>query len=317
MTFSFSGSFISVIGDLYAGGTCNGTFSIDGTVSNFTSAATSITQNQQTLWSSSALNEGNHTLIYTASSCNSSQSFVSIDYLLYNSSSTSVSGATSFFDDRNSSLVYSGNSNSTSGIGDFQGTITGLQKGGSFQFGFNGTSVQVYGRVDNASVGVVDASFSVDGAPSVPFTAVTSNNVVHNKQFFASRTLNPGQHTLIVNNTGDNPVWVDYVLVRGQTSIGGAAPAANTSGSSHLRLDIVIASVVGGVVGIALLSFKESPDKQSTTSRTGIGSCFSPSSSKIRSSRYTFFSIRSCQQFCRASPTHPSTIPALSKFQHP
>jgi hypothetical protein len=139
MSFSFSGNYVTAIGDFYAGGTCNGSFSIDGAVSNFTSPAQNTSLYQQALWASPTLSEGNHTLIYTVSSCNSSQSFVSLDYLLYNSSEL-ITGTTSFFDDRDSRLVYSGSTNSTSGENDFQGTITGLQQGADLQFQFNGDS---------------------------------------------------------------------------------------------------------------------------------------------------------------------------------
>ncbi|KAF5381920.1 hypothetical protein D9757_007578 [Collybiopsis confluens] len=262
MSFAFSGNSVTVVGDLYTGGSCNGTFAIDGNnVSNFSSPITNFTQNQQTLWSSPTLNEGNHTLVYTTSSCNSSQSFFSIDYLLYNSSTTSSTGATLFFDDSDSQIVYSGSTNSTSGINDFQGTITGLQNGGSLQFKFGGTSVQVYGRVDNATAGAItDASFSVDGAPSVSFTAVTTSVLVHNKQFFSSRPLSSGQHTLTVSNKGGIPLWVDYILVRGQTDVGSTPLPASTSGSSHHPLGIIVGSIVGAglilLIGIAIFLFR-------------------------------------------------------------
>ncbi|KAE9406111.1 hypothetical protein BT96DRAFT_281500 [Gymnopus androsaceus JB14] len=95
MSFSFSGNFITAVGDFFAGGTCDASFSIDGaSPTNVTSPATNDNQYQQTLWTSPTLNDGNHTLFYTVSSCNSSGSFVWLDYLLYNSSNASVTGAT-------------------------------------------------------------------------------------------------------------------------------------------------------------------------------------------------------------------------------
>jgi hypothetical protein len=112
----------------------------------------------------------------------------------------------------------------------------------------------VYGRVDNETVGIVtDASFSIDGSPSVSFTAVTSSTVIHNKQFYASRPLNSGQHTLTVSNSGDSPVWVDYILVRGATTAASEVPSTNSSSLSHHRLLVIIGLVVGSVVGISLL----------------------------------------------------------------
>ncbi|KAJ4481028.1 hypothetical protein J3R30DRAFT_3732803 [Lentinula aciculospora] len=255
MSFSFSGNLVTAVGDLYAGETCNAMFSIDGVLTNFTSPVTNSNRYQQTLWTTPTLNDGNHTLVYTVASCNNSNSTPWLDYLLYNSSSISGIGGTTFFDDRDSRIAYTGTYNSTSGEDDFRGTITGVGQSSSLLLNFEGTSVQVFGRVDNASVGeITDASFSVDGAASVSFTAVTASNVVHNKQFYASRTLNPGQHSLAVHNTGNIPLWVDYILVRGQSTMGNATSFNSGTGSSHRHeVSVIIGSVVGGVSGILLL----------------------------------------------------------------
>ncbi|KAJ4484318.1 hypothetical protein C8J55DRAFT_40411 [Lentinula edodes] len=248
------GNLLTAVGDLYGGGTCNCTFSIDGALTNFTSTTLHGNQYQQTLWTSPTLNDGNHTFIYTVSSCNNSESTIWLDYLLYNTSgTTSVTGGTNFFDDQDSRIAYSGNWSSIPGEDDFRGTITGLGPSSSFLFDFEGTSVQVFGRVDNASIGeITEASFSVDGAPSVSFTAVTASNAVHNKQFYASRSLNTGQHQLAVSNTGDIPLWIDYILVRGQTTINAAPP--EVTGTSHRHnISVIVGSVAGGVCGILLL----------------------------------------------------------------
>ncbi|KAJ3986943.1 hypothetical protein F5890DRAFT_1551799 [Lentinula detonsa] len=254
LSFSFSGHLIAAVGDLYAGGVCNATFAIDGTSTSFSTPAINNNRYQQTLWTSPSLDDGNHTLVYTIPSCNNSDSAPWIDYLLYNSSSSSVTGGTTFFDDRDSRIAYTGTWNSTSGDDDFRGTITSIAQGGSFLFDFEGTSVQVFGRVDNTSIGeITDSSFSVDSAPSVSFTAVTSSNVVHNKQFYASRTLDPGQHRLIVQNTGIIPLWVDYILVRGQTDLGDTPLSSKSSHSGGHDISIIVGSTVGGVCGILLL----------------------------------------------------------------
>ncbi|KAJ3742977.1 hypothetical protein DFH05DRAFT_1279864 [Lentinula detonsa] len=254
LSFSFSGHLTAAVGDLYAGGVCNATFAIDGTSTSFSTPAINNNRYQQTLWTSPSLDDGNHTLVYTIPSCNNSDSAPWIDYLLYNSSSSSVTGGTTFFDDRDSRIAYTGTWNSTSGDDDFRGTITSIAQGGSFLFDFEGTSVQVFGRVDNTSIGeITDSSFSVDSAPSVSFTAVTSSNVVHNKQFYASRTLDPGQHRLTVQNTGIIPLWVDYILVRGQTTLGDTPLSSKSSHSGGHDISIIVGSTVGGVCGILLL----------------------------------------------------------------
>ncbi|KAJ3937693.1 MAG: hypothetical protein NXY57DRAFT_1080170 [Lentinula lateritia] len=251
----YKGNFLTAVGDLYGGGTCNCTFSIDGALTNFTFAAPHGNQYQQTLWTSPTLNDGNHTFIYTVSSCNNSESPVWLDYLLYNASgTTSVIGGTNFFDDQDSRIAYSGNWSSIPGEDDFRGTITSLGPSSNFLFDFKGTSIQVFGRVDNASIGeITEASFSVDKAPSVSFTAVTASNAVHNKQFYASRPLDTGQHQLAVSNTGNIPLWIDYILVRGQTTISNAAPSKVTGTSHHHNISVIVGSIVGGVCGTLLL----------------------------------------------------------------
>ncbi|KAJ3811962.1 hypothetical protein EV368DRAFT_82060 [Lentinula lateritia] len=251
----YEGNLITAVGDLYGGGTCNCTFSIDGALTNFTSAAPHGNQYQQTLWTSPPLNDGNHTFIYTVSSCNNSESAIWLDYLLYNTSgTTSVTGGTNFFDDQDSRIAYSGNWSSIPGEEDFRGTITSLGPSSSFLFDFEGTSIQVFGRVDNASIGeITEASFSVDGAPSVSFTAVTASNAVHNKQFYVSRPLDTGQHQLAVSNTGIIPLWIDYILVRGQTTISNAATSEVTGTSHRHNISVIVGSVVGGVCGTLLL----------------------------------------------------------------
>lgn len=122
--------------------------------------------------------------------------------------------------------------------------------------------MQVYGVVDNATAGeVTEASFSVDGSPAVAYTTVTSNNILHNTQFFASRPLNQGQHKLTVTNTGGFPVWVDYLVVRGQTTVGASMPTTNNSASSlhrhqiYLIVGIAVGSVCGIILILALITF--------------------------------------------------------------
>ncbi|KAJ3727702.1 hypothetical protein C8R42DRAFT_656282 [Lentinula raphanica] len=256
MSFSFSGNFITAVGDIYTGESCNATFNIDGSLTNFTSPGPTMDHNlyQQTLFTSPTLDDGNHTLIYTVETCNDTQPALWLDYLLYNTSTSPVIGGTAFYDDRDSRIAYTGAWNSTSEDNSFRGTITGLEQNGSLLFDFQGTSVQVFGRLDNTSIGqITDSIFSVDGTSPVTFTAVTSSNIAHNKQLYASRTLNQGQHRLTVNNTGSLPLWVDYILVRGQTTTGNTQIANNTGNSHAHTLSVLVGSVVGGICGILLI----------------------------------------------------------------
>jgi hypothetical protein len=112
--------------------------------------------------------------------------------------------------------------------------------------------VQVYGQVANTTGQVTEASFSVDGSPPVPFTAITSGILVPNKQLYASRPLNAGQHKLSFSNMGNTPVSVDYILVRGSTSVVAQTPG-NSSSPHHHSIYVLVGSIVGGLCAALIL----------------------------------------------------------------
>jgi hypothetical protein len=75
-------------------------FSIDGSPSSSYTAPLILSNSSlfhQALWTSEVLPEGPHTLLITQSSAESQNGTVSLDYLLYNT--TSTSGKTIFIDD--------------------------------------------------------------------------------------------------------------------------------------------------------------------------------------------------------------------------
>ncbi|KAG7087601.1 hypothetical protein E1B28_013554 [Marasmius oreades] len=249
MSFTFFGTSVTAIGNLEPGARCNATFSVDGTPSNYISPPTNTTQRQQTIWTSPELSEGNHTLIYTAFPCtpqtntttaNEYKSSISFDYLLYNTAEI-PEAATIFIDDRDQRLRYSGNWSQDGGDGDFRLTRQGGGKGSSVQLAFTGSSIAVYGRVDNTST-VVEASFTVDGEKISAFAAGSHNSVSYNMEFFKNGSLTPTEHTLVISCLADGPFWLDYILLRSSPT--DTTPKAGT---------IPVGAVVGSITGVLCL----------------------------------------------------------------
>ncbi|KAL0570775.1 hypothetical protein V5O48_011191 [Marasmius crinis-equi] len=249
MTFKFSGTSIVAVGNIEAGSTCNATFSIDGTPSSFTSPLVNATQHQQTIWSSPELTEGEHTLVYTSSSCvpapnstNSSTDYKSsvwFDYLLYDTGKI-PDAATIFIDDRDQRLRYSGDWMREGGDGDFRLTRQGGKKGNSVQLSFTGSSVTVMGRLDNTSTGV-QTSFTIDGQKQATYGAGSQSSVLRNIPFFRNGSLAQGEHTLVINCLDDGPFWLDYILLRSSTP------------KESQKTGVPVGAVVGAVAGIACL----------------------------------------------------------------
>ncbi|KAF9264551.1 hypothetical protein L218DRAFT_227895 [Marasmius fiardii PR-910] len=273
MSFTFTGTSVAVIGNLEPGATCGATFSIDGTPSNYISPPTNQTLTQQAIWTSPELPGGNHTLVYTASPCtptsnsttNEYKSSISLDYLLYDTEEIPGT-ATIFIDDRDQRLRYSGNWTREGGDGDFKLTRRGGGKGSSVQLAFTGSSVAVYGRVDNVSA-VVQASFTVDGERLSSFGAGSQNSITYNIEFFKNSSLTPGEHTLVVSCLADGPFWLDYILLR-------SSPQDPPHRAGTIPLGAVIGSVIGVLclIGIGLVAWfffkgkKNSPKNHTSTS---------------------------------------------------
>ncbi|THU93860.1 hypothetical protein K435DRAFT_581226, partial [Dendrothele bispora CBS 962.96] len=115
-------------------------------------------------------------------------------------------------DDQDARITYSGQWSLAGSEMDFRHTLFSSQNSGaSASFTFNGSSISVFGRVDNSSSGIVSASFSVDGSYPVSFANTAQSFVSYNKQFFQSRSLGAGVHKLNINSNSENPLWIDYL----------------------------------------------------------------------------------------------------------
>ncbi|KAK6995826.1 hypothetical protein R3P38DRAFT_3425365 [Favolaschia claudopus] len=270
-TFSFVGTSVTVYGTI---GIRNLTtqptwaFVVDGSVlGKFTpTQGMSANVHHQALWTSPSLsvNDGLHKLVIKQTT-NTTVSVIYLDYIMFNTTTTSASVAAYFVDDRDSRVRYSPAWQFYGLEGDLHHTSQASRvQGDSLTLQFEGKSVSFYGGVTSSTV---NASISIDGGPLEfwvpPVTAGRTNNLI-----FESGDLTPGTHELVVTATNDQPVWADYFLITPNpagsvlssssagTSSSSATPAPSSIGpphsNAHLRSAPVIGRIVGLVVGIGL-----------------------------------------------------------------
>ncbi|KAF7373369.1 hypothetical protein MSAN_00546500 [Mycena sanguinolenta] len=260
MTFSFSGTSIFVVGSYDPNTSCTGSFALDANVTTFSSPSLSTSQDHQTIFASAVLPDGPHTLTYTLASCSSSSSNAApgnvwFDYILYSpSANASTNGFIYFIDDNDSRIDYSGNwTAETNNDEDFGLSSHGGPAGSSFQLDFEGTYISVNGRIGNDSVNTAtQASFSIDGATPVIFSAPYQTSVAYNQPLFQSSSLAQGKHSLVATSQSGT-LWVDYILLQPD-------PTTNTTvlaAPAHSANIGEIAGAAGGalilILGIALL----------------------------------------------------------------
>ncbi|KAJ6585658.1 hypothetical protein B0H19DRAFT_1016738 [Mycena capillaripes] len=211
------------------------------------------------LWTSPSIANGSHTLVITQTATQSQPAGeIYLDYLMYNTTSTSVGAY--FIDDRDARIKYTGGWRLFGSDPDFQHTSQGSSStGDSFSLEFEGKSISFYGGINNGSAGeVLNASIVIDGGPPVFFVppiqtaATTTNNLIFN-----SGDLSDGNHTLVVTAENDHTVWTDYFLVTPTTSpaperSSGASTSSSPAGGTKHTM-IYIGAAIGGVVLLALI----------------------------------------------------------------
>lgn len=259
MSFTFSGTSVYLVGDFGSGGTCSYSLTLDGAVAPLSSQNYPSPEHQQTIFSSDILTDGEHTLVYTLSSCqpaagNVPGSYIWLDYLLYTPSiNASVDGVKYFIDDTDNQLKYTGNWTELGEDGDFRHTKHGGNTSSTLQFTFQGTAISVHGRVNNGT-GNTQGTFSIDGSSPTTFTAPPQSTISYNKEMFANSNLSPGQHTLIVTSQTDDLLWIDYLLV--QPGSATTSPNASTNPSkSGLSVATIVGIVLGSLVLVAAIVF--------------------------------------------------------------
>ncbi|KAJ7234314.1 hypothetical protein B0H12DRAFT_1239110 [Mycena haematopus] len=259
MTFSFSGTSVSVVGSFDPSTSCTGSFALDANVTTFSSPSLSAPLNHQTIFASAPLPDAPHTLTYTLASCSSSSSndtpgYVWFDYILYAPSlNASTNSFIYFLDDSDSRIDYSGNwTAETNSDDDFGLTSHGGPAGSSLQLDFEGTYISVNGRIGNDSDTGTQLSFAVDGATPVIFSTPYQTSISYNQPLFESSNLAQGKHSLVATSQSGT-MWVDYILLQPD-------PTTNTTilaAPAHPSNIGEIAGAAGGalalILGIALL----------------------------------------------------------------
>ncbi|KAJ6483334.1 hypothetical protein C8R45DRAFT_802120, partial [Mycena sanguinolenta] len=126
-----------------------------------------------------------------------------------------------FIDDRDPRIEYTPAWNKSGSDIDLQHTSQGSTiAGDSLTLPFEGTSISVYGDIDNETIGnAPNASIVIDGwepvffVPGLQSAAPRCNNLMFNSGILAE-----GDHTLVVTAESDQTVWVDYFLVTQEPS---------------------------------------------------------------------------------------------------
>ncbi|KAF4574346.1 hypothetical protein EYR36_005679 [Pleurotus pulmonarius] len=127
-------------------------------------------------------------------------------------------------------------------------------QGAQFTFGFNGTSVIVYGSLsvrDEGFATLPNTSYVLDGGLPVLFHGNPSANDDHRYQqvFYSSPPLPYGSHSLVGTCVDEGgKVWIDYLVVEVPDNL----PANTTVSKSHAlhaRSAPPIAEILCGVLG--------------------------------------------------------------------
>jgi hypothetical protein len=214
-------------------------------------------------WGSPPLGDGEHTLVITQTQAMAA-SVIYLDYIMWNT--TSVAVPAYFIDDRDPRVTYKPAWRLFGSDPDLMHTSQGSSKGGDLlSLQFEGTAISHYGGINEGSAGdVLNASFSIDGGPSVFFVpAPQASSIATNSLYYSSGNLKPGTHTLVVTAENARTVWADYWLVKPNpasftspsasgSSTSSSSPSATTAPKPK-HTAAIVGSVVAGVVLLFLL----------------------------------------------------------------
>ncbi|KAJ7439085.1 hypothetical protein FB451DRAFT_157305 [Mycena latifolia] len=266
-SFSFVGTSVTVFGtivDIHPP-QATLTFLIDNSITGMYTPPDDLPENthHQTLWSSPQLEDGAHRLVITQTAAQS-VGIVFLDYIMWNT--TSVEVPAYFIDDRDTRVKYTPSWQQFQSDHDFMHTSQGTTNvGDSLSVQFDGIAISHYGDINEGSAGdVLNASFSIDGGPSVSFVPPPqASGVTNNNLYYSSGDLNPGTHTLVVTAENAHTVWADYWLVKPNPAsfTSTAAPRSSSSppptttplAPKPKHTAAIAGSVVAGVVLLFLL----------------------------------------------------------------
>ncbi|KAJ7879654.1 hypothetical protein B0H13DRAFT_2667882 [Mycena leptocephala] len=258
-SFSFNGTSVAVFGSVSAVQSPQGAYAPP---SGMTSDI-----HHEPFWASPPLGDGEHTLVITQTQAMAA-SVIYLDYIMWNT--TSVAVPAYFIDDCDPRVTYKPAWRLFGSDPDLMHTSQGSSKGGDLlSLQFEGTAISHYGGINEGSAGdVLNASFSIDGGPSVFFVpAPQASSIATNSLYYSSGNLKPGTHTLVVTAENARTVWADYWLVKpnpASFTSSFTSPSASGSSTSASSLSATTApkpkhtaaiagSVVAGVVLLFLL----------------------------------------------------------------
>ncbi|KAJ6544230.1 hypothetical protein B0H19DRAFT_1170014 [Mycena capillaripes] len=245
--FTFEGTSVSVFGTVGPSG--NGSrmgFSID-----------------QSLSSSYTAPVGLHTLVMTLETSSETE-IIFFDYLLYNTETTV--GKTLFIDDDDIRVQYSsGWKNAKNSMHNFQHGAHSCESSGCWaSLTFQGNSISVHSPVVVGLDGEgFNASVVIDGGLAVVITRSNQPaGTTYNNQLFASSGLSVGNHTIVITTLNEHPFYIDYFLVKNDSSsdiasVSATAPSISNSPSASphpvTKTRPIAAAVGGSVSGVLLL----------------------------------------------------------------
>jgi hypothetical protein len=133
--------------------------------------------------------------------------------------------------------------------------------GGTAQFSFYGTSIEVYGGVNtNRTDSTAIAAFQVDGGETGFYQSInTAGRDFQNLRLYAKDGLSPGQHTLKIDAKTASEFWLDYFIYKPSalpSSTSTSPPGqSNSSSSNKTPTGGIVGGVIGGIAGLSILAF--------------------------------------------------------------
>jgi len=119
---------------------------------------------------------------------------------------------------------------------------------------FAGIGISIYGQIDHDQDTLVQPLISIDGknqSVSLLTGNTSDTDPWWNTRYFSVDSLEYGNHTLIVTAANDQPVWLDYLLVKQGPQASGEIPTKTSS--SRVSTGTIVGAVIGSVAGLLLL----------------------------------------------------------------
>jgi len=229
-------------------------------------------------YESPILSDGPHTIKYFPPKGSSARS-ATLDYLTVTAGkSTPLAGSTFVVDDSDGAIVYAGKWSTESPIPlnfDYSTTLySGTAHwshsvGDTIEYHFNGDSVILYGIVANltsAPQNNITATYVLDGVATEQGIPWGTLEGLPKSQLFRSKSLPPGEHTLLVNISqisADQAFGIDFLLYKSTAAdlavVSAGANDVPALSPTQARTGIIVGSVIGSVLllGVMFLALSQ------------------------------------------------------------